>query len=280
MTPGTTSRPAPGPAAGPGADRPILITGGASGIGLAIAEAWQREGHAVALLDLNPQALEDARAGLPDPDRALACAASVTDEAAVEAFLDTIAARFGPLCGAVNSAGIGHDARALDTTAEDFRRVIEVNLIGTFAVSRAAALRMLPRGEGAVVNIASVSGIMGNVGRAAYGATKGAVITLTRVMAVELGELGLRVNAVAPGPVETPMVRDMHTAEMRAGWMRTVPQRRYGTPDEIAQAAIFLLDPARSGYVNGQVLAVDGGFTVGGVMDGVAPRSHDLASAS
>ncbi|WP_138472211.1 SDR family NAD(P)-dependent oxidoreductase [Poseidonocella sp. HB161398] len=259
---------------------PILITGGASGIGLAIAAACQRDGFAVTLFDMNEAALERARAGLPDPARALAVAGSVTDEAALERAFDETEARFGPLAGLVNSAGIGVDARALDTTADEFRRVLEVNLIGTFAASKAAAARMLPRGQGAIVNIASVSGIMGNVGRAAYGATKGGVITLTKVMAVELGEAGLRVNAVAPGPVETPMVRDMHTAEMRAGWIATVPQRRYGTPEEIAQAALFLLDARRSSYVNGQVLAVDGGFTIGGVMEGVAPKGAALASAS
>ena len=261
-------------------DKPILITGGASGIGLAIAEACQQAGAPVALLDLNPEALDRARAGLPNPDACLTCAASVTDEPAIEAFLDEIEARLGPLYGVVNSAGIGVDARALDTTTDDFRKVLEVNLIGSFAVAKAAAHRMLPRGEGSVVNIASVSGIMGNVGRSAYGASKGGVITLTKIMAVELGELGLRVNAVAPGPVETPMVRDMHTAEMRAGWIRTLPQRRYGTSEEIAQSALFLLDGSKSGYINGQVLAVDGGFSIAGVMEGVAPRSYSGPDAS
>ncbi|GGG74021.1 oxidoreductase [Salipiger pallidus] len=258
--------------------KPILITGGASGIGYATAEACQKAGFAVAILDMNEAALETARASLPNPDHVLTCAASVTDEAAVEAFCDEIEASFGTLYGVVNSAGIGHDARALDTSADEFRRVLEVNLIGSFTVSKAAARRMLPRGEGAVVNIASVSGMMGNVGRTAYGATKGGVISMTKVMAVELSEHGIRVNAVAPGPIETPLVRDHHTPEMRAGWIDTVPQRRYGTSEEIAQAALFLLDGSKSGYINGQVLAVDGGFTIGGVLDGVAPRSYGMAS--
>lgn len=198
-------------------------------------------------------------------------AGSVNDEPLIQQFCERITERFGPPRGVVNSAGIGVDARALDTDTDAFRRVVEVNLIGSFVVSKTAARAMLGHG-GSIVNIASVSGMMGNVGRTAYGATKGGVITMTKVMAVELGDEGIRVNAVAPGPVETPMVRDMHSPEMRQGWIDTVPQRRYGTPDEIAASVVFLLDDAQSGYITGQVLAVDGGFTIGGVLTGVAPR--------
>jgi NAD(P)-dependent dehydrogenase (short-subunit alcohol dehydrogenase family) len=127
---------------------------------------------------------------------------------------------------------------------------------------------MRERGAGSIVNIASVSGIRGNSGRVAYGASKGGVITMTKVMAVELAPVGIRVNAIAPGPVETPLVREVHTDQARADWMRTVPQRRYGTPHEIAGAAIFLLDGRRSSFVTGQTICVDGGFTAAGLMGG------------
>ena len=158
--------------------------------------------------------------------------------------------------------------------------MIEINLLGSFILSKAAARRMLPRAQGAIVNIASVSGMMGNVGRTAYGASKAGVISMTKVMAAELSPHGLRINAVAPGPIETPLVRDMHTPEMRQGWIDTVPQRRYGTAEEIAQATLFLLDDAKSSYITGQVLAVDGGFTTGGVLSGVALKSAPLRESA
>ena len=163
---------------------------------------------------------------------------------------------------------------ALDTSADLFRKMLEVNLIGSFVVSREAAQRMRQRGRGSIVNIASVSGIKGNNGRVAYGASKGGVIHMTKVMAVELAPLGIRVNAIAPGPIETPMVQEVHTPEVRAAWMATVPQRRYGTPDEIAGAAIFLLDERKSSYITGQTICVDGGFTVAGIMGGTSSAAR------
>ncbi|MFL5204957.1 MAG: SDR family NAD(P)-dependent oxidoreductase, partial [Microvirga sp.] len=174
---------------------------------------------------------------------------------------------FGPLTGVVNSAGIGRDVPALDTSVDLFRRMLEVNLIGSFIVSREAAKLMQVRGSGSIVNIASVSGVIGNRGRVAYGASKGGVITMTKVMAVELASIGIRVNAIAPGPIETPLVQEVHTPEVRAAWMTTVPQRRYGSPDEIAGAAIFLLDQRKSSYITGQTICVDGGFSIAGILD-------------
>ena len=129
---------------------------------------------------------------------------NVADEDAVIRAVAAIEAEFGALTGVVNSAGIGRDVPALDTSVDLFRRMLEVNLIGSFVVSREAAKHMRARGGGSIVNIASVSGIKGNEGRVAYGASKGGVLTMTKVMAVELAPLGIRVNAIAPGPIETP----------------------------------------------------------------------------
>src|SRR6202012_3486347 len=129
------------------------------------------------------------------------------------------------------------------------------------------AKRMKPRGLGAIVNIASVSGIRGNTGRVAYGASKAGLILMTQVMAVELATYGIRVNAIAPGPIDTPLVGELHAPSARAKWMERVPQRRYGLPEDIAGAALFLLDHRASSFVTGQTLAVDGGFSVGGVME-------------
>ena len=170
----------------------------------------------------------------------------------------------GPLTGLVNSAGIASDVPCLDTTTALFRKIVEVNLIGSFVMAREVARCMCGRGRGSIVNIASVSGIRGNSGRVAYGASKGGVITMTQVMAVELAPAGIRVNAIAPGPIDTPLVQEMHTPEARAGWIDRVPQHRYGSPREVAGAALFLLDDDRSSFVTGQTICVDGGFTAAG----------------
>ncbi|MDE2327968.1 MAG: SDR family oxidoreductase, partial [Rhodospirillales bacterium] len=147
---------------------------------------------------------------------------------------------------------------------ELFDRIIAINLRGTFLVAQAAARAMVAQGGGAIVNIASVSGMRGNVGRTAYGASKGGVVIMSQVMAVELATAGVRVNVIAPGPVDTPLVARMHDAEIRRIWTDAVPMRRYATPEEIAGAAAFLCSED-AGYVTGHVLAVDGGFLGTGV---------------
>jgi NAD(P)-dependent dehydrogenase (short-subunit alcohol dehydrogenase family) len=206
----------------------------------------------------------------------------VTSESDVAGTLDLCERRFGSVDGVVNSAGTGTDCPALDTSVDVFRRILDVNLIGSFVVAREAARRMIARGRGSIVNIASASGVRGNVGRTAYGASKGGVIALTRVLAVEWAAHGIRVNAVAPGPVDTPLSLRVHTDEVRSKWLSSVPMRRYGTPMEVAAATLFLLNPAQSSYMTGETLRIDGGFSMAGLMpncDGqpVAPeRSASL----
>jgi NAD(P)-dependent dehydrogenase (short-subunit alcohol dehydrogenase family) len=139
-------------------------------------------------------------------------------------------------------------------------------VVGTFIVARAAARVMRNTGGGAIVNISSTSGLRGSKGRSAYGASKGAVVVLTQVLANDLARYGIRVNAVAPGPVDTPMVQAMHGQKDRALWMRHIPLQRYGKPDEIASVIEFLLDGTRSGFMTGEIVAVDGGFRGTGVM--------------
>ena len=249
----------------------VLVTGGASGIGRAVIEAVLAEGHRAIVADLDGATLERCRGELAAHAARLRFEVlDVADEAAVVRTIAACDAGFGPLTGVVNSAGIGRDVPALETSAELFRKILDVNLVGSFLVAREAAKRMVGRQTGAIVNIASASGVRGNEGRMAYGASKGGVITMTMVMAVELAPHRVRVNAIAPGPVDTPMVQAVHTQEARAGWLATIPQRRYGTPAEIAAVAIFLLDDRKSGFITGETIAVDGGFASAGIMTGTA----------
>jgi NAD(P)-dependent dehydrogenase (short-subunit alcohol dehydrogenase family) len=190
----------------------------------------------------------------------------VTDEKAVERAVATTVEAFGGLTGVVNSAGIAADKHVLDTPADLFRKILDVNVVGTFLVGRAAARTMMDTGGGAIVNIASISGLRGSKGRSAYGASKGAVVTLTQVMANDLAPFAIRVNAVAPGPVETPMVQAIHTPEDRALYHRYIPMKRYGQPAELASVIHFLLDETQSGYVTGEIIAVDGGYRGAGII--------------
>lgn len=243
----------------------VVVTGGASGIGLEIARVLKERGWTVWLFDRNADALQDAARDLGiDPDQTVA--GSVTDEAQIAETVERAAASV-PLGAIVNSAGIAVDKPAVDTDVEEFRRIVDVNLTGSFIVARAAARHWLNLGTtGSIVNISSVSGMIGNKGRSAYGSSKGAVNTLTEILATELGPKGIRVNAVAPGAVDTPLTRAVHTPDVRAQWHERIPQGRYGTTCEIANAVAFLVSEDAT-YVNGHVLAVDGGFVHAGLTD-------------
>ena len=198
---------------------------------------------------------------------------NVADEEAVVRSIAACEDEFGPITGVVNSAGIARDVPALDTSAEMFRRILEVNLIGSFVVSREAAKRHAGTGQRIDRQHCLRLGDSGERRDASPTAPRRAAsITMTKVMAVELAPLGIRVNAIAPGPIETPLVQQMHTPEVRAAWMATVPQRRYGSPADIAGAAIFLLDDRKSSFVTGQTICVDGGFTIAGIISGTSVR--------
>lgn len=240
-----------------------VVTGGASGIGLAVAERLLDDGWPVAVLDADLEALARAEETLSG-ENAIFLAADVTDEDDVAESFDEVVDRLGLIGGLVNSAGIACNLSAEETSAERFREVLDVNLIGSFITAKAALERM--GASLSIVNLTSVSGLRANRGRVAYGASKAGVKLMTEVLALEFGNRAVRVNCVAPGPIQTPMIARLHSPEARRQWLGRVPQARYGEPEEVAAAIAFLLSPEAS-YVNGHTLAVDGGFLAAGLIE-------------
>ncbi len=245
--------------------RVTIVTGGASGIGRAVADLLGRMGSAVVIADMNGEGAEKAAAEIASTGvRTRAVQVDVRKPGDAGRMVDE-ARTFGPVDALVHSAGIGVERLFLDTTPEEWANIIETDLTGTFLCCQAAARHMKENGYGRIVNLASTAGIRGGTGRAAYGAAKGGVITLTKVMAVELAPYGITVNALAPGAIETELVKRMHSEKTRVVYRNGIPADRYGTPEEVAAAAAFLVsDEAR--YVSGQILGVDGGFLAAGVM--------------
>jgi NAD(P)-dependent dehydrogenase (short-subunit alcohol dehydrogenase family) len=241
-----------------------MVTGAARGIGLATAKRFLADGWRVALLDIDQATLRASAAALPDPDVILPIACDVADAAGVAQALASVAQKFGRLDALVNNAGIAVFKPILDLTHEEWSRVMAVNLTGPFLCTQAAVPLMRDSGGGAVVNITSISGLRASTLRTAYGTSKAGLAHLTKQQAVELAALGIRVNAVAPGPVDTAMAKAVHTPEIRAAYHDAIPLNRYGLERELAEA-IFFLCSDRSGYITGQTIAVDGGFEATGI---------------
>jgi NAD(P)-dependent dehydrogenase (short-subunit alcohol dehydrogenase family) len=240
-----------------------LVTGAARGIGLATARRFLADGWRVALLDIDGDNLKRTTAGLGAPDATLAITADVSQPEEVDRAYSQLTARFGRLDALVNNAGIAIFGPILETKFEDWQRVLAVNLNGPFLMTQAAVPMLRERG-GAVVNITSISGLRASTLRVAYGTSKAGLAHLTKQQAVELAALGIRVNAIAPGPVDTAMAKAVHTPEIRADYHDHMPLNRYGSEEELAEA-IFFLASDRASYITGQVLCVDGGFDSTGI---------------
>ncbi len=241
-----------------------VVTGAARGIGLAITRWFLDNGYAVALLDWNADELKSTMTRLDQPERTLMHVCDVSQPAQVQACADDVMARFGRVDALINNAGVAIFKPIQDTTFDEWRHVLSVNLDGAFLCTQTFAPLMQQGQGGSVVNIASISGLRASTLRVAYGTSKAALIHLTKQQAVEYGAFGVRVNCIAPGPVDTEMAKQVHTAAIRKDYYDTIPLNRYGLPEEIAAAVGFLCSPGGA-YVNGQTLAVDGGFDVMGV---------------
>ncbi|MES2940285.1 MAG: SDR family oxidoreductase [Pseudomonadota bacterium] len=241
-----------------------VVTGAARGIGLGIARWFLGRGYRVALLDIDGAALQQAAAALDAGERVLALVCDVSDPRQVNETFAAVDRAWNRLDALVNNAGIAIFKPIAETGFDEWRSVMAINLDGPFLCTQAAVPLMRRHGGGSVVNIASISGLRASTLRVAYGTSKAALIHLTKQQAVELGTVGIRVNAVAPGPVDTEMAKQVHTPAIRKDYHDVIPLNRYGLVEEIAEAVGFLCSPA-AGYVNGQVLAVDGGFDAAGV---------------
>ena len=246
--------------------RVALVTGGGRGLGLAMAEAVARAGAKVALLDVRDEVHDAAeRLRALTATEVVGVVADVTDEASVEAALEEVARRFGVVDALINAAGVADVTSALDITPEQFRRIVDISLTGTFLVCRAFARRLIAAGQtGSAVTIASMSGRRVNrpQDQAAYNASKAGVAMLTTSLAVEWLPLGIRLNSISPGyfaseqTLEVPRDRP----EQFAQWMAHTPAGRMGEPHELGPLAVYLLSEA-SAYVVGQSIVIDGGYT-------------------
>jgi NAD(P)-dependent dehydrogenase (short-subunit alcohol dehydrogenase family) len=248
--------------------RVAVITGASQGIGRRTAEVLAGKGYALALNDIqSTQGTRDVLSSIGAT--AIEVLGDVSSETAVERMVRDVQQHYGRVDVLVNNAGISFIRRAEDTGADEWRRVLEVNLTGPFLLCRAFGKLMLQQREGAIVNVASVAGLAGIGDRAAYNASKHGLIGLTRTLASEWGGRGVRCNAVCPGWVKT----EMDEADQAGGFYsdadieNRVPMARFARPNEIAEAIAFLADPKLSGFVNGMELRVDGGWLADGSWD-------------
>jgi 3-oxoacyl-[acyl-carrier protein] reductase len=237
-----------------------LVTGGARGIGRAVGAALAARGAKVTLMDLDPEIGDEAVQATGHPDRCRYVAGDVSDAESAAAAVEAAVAHGGGLDVLVNNAGITRDTLLMRMKDGDWDQVLDVNLKGTFLMTKAAARKLMKSSRGRVINIASVVGLMGNAGQANYAASKAGMVGFTKSIARELAGRGVTANAVAPGFIQTDMTADLPegaAAELQS----RIPLGRPGTVEDVAEVVVFLASP-EAGYVTGQVIPVDGGMVM------------------
>ncbi len=246
----------------------VVVTGGGSGIGLALAEGFARNGAHLLLIDINHQSMAEAKVALQQnfPTTRVECfQASVTDEAAVEAAFAHAKACFGRIDVLLNNAGVSINKPSLDITPAEWRRAIEINFNSVFFCAQAAARYMIDQQAGVIINTSSMWGVSHSADRTAYCATKAAVVSMTKCLAVEWARHGIRMNAIGPGYTRTPLVDELQRAgrlDVEALRKRT-PLQRLGEPGEMAELALFLASSSAT-FITGQIYVSDGGWTANG----------------
>ena len=249
----------------------VVITGGGGGMGVELCAAFAREGARVVLIDAFEQGVASGVAALKERGHDVASAVlDVADEKKVGAAFDRIVAEEGAIDVLVSAAGIRPVGNALELPLDQWEACMRVNVTGVFVCARNAARHMLKKGSGSIINIASVNGVRAVTGMAAYNASKAAVISLTQTLASEFAPQGIRVNAILPAQVETPMIAEQ-VGEERKRREERIPLGRYGKPQEIASAACFLASDDAS-FITGHPLAVDGGYLAFGFRPAVVPQ--------
>jgi NAD(P)-dependent dehydrogenase (short-subunit alcohol dehydrogenase family) len=257
------------------AGKVAAITGGALGIGRATARTFSAEGAVVALADVQADAVEAvAREIREGGGKAIAMGVDVGDAGQVQVFVDRVVGELGRLDVMFANAGIAHSAPFLEHPEAQWHRVLRVNLTGVFLCCQAAARQMVKQGGGRIITVASINGFRGVENLVGYNAAKAGVVELTRTMAVELAEHGIAVNAIAPAQIDTRLTRGLPD-EARQRRVERIPMGRFGEPEEVARAALFLASDDAS-YVTGHTLAVDGGYLAGGLWSRTRPPAPPL----
>jgi NAD(P)-dependent dehydrogenase (short-subunit alcohol dehydrogenase family) len=246
--------------------RVALVTGAASGIGAACVARFAAEGAQIAGADLSAPAGSEWEHTAKTATRALALACDVRDEASVERMVADVVAQLGRIDIVVNAAGVAGGGAVHMLSADEWDRIVDTNLKGTFLVCKHAIARMFEQGGGSVINIASIEGIEGTEGGSAYNASKGGVVLLTKNLAIDYGRKNIRVNCICPGFIDTPMTASVFSSPGMTEYLERFRDAhqlgRVGQPEEIASAALFLASEDAS-FVSGHALVVDGGFTAG-----------------